>query len=289
MGRYGLGRGKRKRRRPPEEWYNGGYLERKGEQAMRLQEVVVGALLVTLVLGIFGCGPSGGPATSPSPGPGQTQAPEILKAEIVGVRVLSSGDAVQPNQNVVFTGRGPANVQIRVYQGGNLLDTTSTSASGEFTFTWNSGSTEGTFLLEFAAKDPVLVESPRISFTLVVDGTPPELSSVTARASTPSGGTPPRVTVVFSEPIVVNDMALFTLPLGGFWTVSVTGSSVFIPTSIQLATDRKTVTITGNAVSQLVAGDSVIVGFAPAGPLVVTDEAGNACVSPTVVSGTVAP
>ena len=131
---------------------------------MRLRGVAVGDLLVTLVLGIFGCGPSGGPATSPSPSlePGQTQAPEILEAEIVGVRVLSSGDAVQPNQDVVFTGRGPANVQIRVYQEGSLLDTTSTSATGEFTFTWNSGSTEGTFLLEFAAKDPELAESLRV-------------------------------------------------------------------------------------------------------------------------------
>ena len=75
--------------------------------------------------------------------------------------------------------------------------------------------------------------------------------------------------MVFSEPIVVNDMALSPFLWGVLdgWTVSVTGSSVFVPTSIQLAVDRKTVTITGNAVSQLVAGNSVITDFAPAGLL----------------------
>lgn len=236
----------------------------------------------------FGVSLRWGPEVSPSPSPGITQAPEILSAT-VGTRTLQSGDAVQPGQNVLFSGQGPANVQIRVYLGESLVGTTTTDATGSFTFTWNSGTAEGTFTLNFRAKGPALQESVPSSFTLVVDGTSPRIAGILARADAPLG-TPPEVIVTFSEPIVVNDMTLFTIPVGGFWTVSVGGTSAFNATSIQLGADRKTVTITGNALSdQLVAGDLVLVVFAPALPLVVTDEAGNSCVSPSMVTGAVSP
>ncbi len=253
---------------------------------MRIREVLVGILVLSVILGLLGCGPGGGgPAVSPSPG--ATQAPQILSVT-VGARTLASGDAVQPGQNVVFSGQGPASVQIRVYIGGSLVGTTTTGTAGDFTFTWNSGTTEGTFTLEFKAKDPALPESAPVPFTLVVDGTSPTLASISAKADAPLG-TPPQVTVAFSEPVVVSDMTLFTLP-GGFWVVNVAGTSVFTPTSIQLGGDKKTVTITGNAlIDQLVAGDLVMVIFAPAFPLSVTDAAGNPCVSPSMITGTVSP
>lgn len=257
---------------------------------MRIREVFVGVLAFSIVLGLLGCGPGGGgPAVSPSPSPGVTQAPQILSVT-VGTRTLASGDAVQPGQNVVFSGQGPANVQIRVYLGGSLIGTTTTGAAGDFTFTWNSGTTEGTFTLEFKAKDPALGESAPYPFTLVVDGTSPALTSITAKADAPLG-TPPQILVTFSEPIVVSDMTLFTLPIGGFWNIAVIGgTSVFTPMNIQLGADRKTVTITGNALSdQLVAGDTIMVVFSPAGPLTVTDAAGNPCVSPSMITGTVSP
>lgn len=264
-------------------------LRGRSVEGVRVREVLVGILTFSVVLGLLGCGPGGGgPVVSPSPSPGATQAPQILSVT-VGTRTLASGDAVQPGQSVVFSGQGPANVQIRVYLGGSLIGTTTTSAAGDFTFTWNSGTTEGTFTLEFKAKDPALEESAPYPFTLVVDGTSPALASITAKADAPFG-TPPQIVVTFSEPVVVSDMTLFTLPIGGFWMVSVGGTSVFTPTSIQLGADKKTVTITGNALSdQLVAGDLVMVAFAPAGPLTVTDAAGNPCVSPSMITGTVSP
>lgn len=270
------------------KWYNENILCKKGSGKVLLRGVLVGILLVSAVLGLWGCGPSGGgPVVSPSPSPGKTQAPQILQVT-VGTRTLTSGDAVQTGQNVVFSGQGPASVQIRVYLGGSLIGTTTTGVAGDFTFTWNSGTTEGTFTLEFRAKDPALPESDPVPFVLVVDGTGPSLASITAKADAPLG-TPPQITVTFSEPIVVSDMTLFTLP-AGFWTVSVGGTSVFNPTSIQLAPDKKTVTITGNALSdQLVAGDLVMVIFVPAPPLTVTDAAGNPCVTPSMITGTVSP
>ncbi|MBC7218384.1 MAG: hypothetical protein H5U36_09710, partial [Candidatus Caldatribacterium sp.] len=180
---------------------------------MRAQEVLVGITVLAVVLGLFGCGPGGGgpgASPSPSPSPGVTQAPQLLSVT-VGAKTLVSGDAVQPGQSVVFSGQGPANVQIRVYLGGNLIGTATTGAAGDFTFTWNSGTTEGAFTLEFKAKDPALAESAAASFTLVVDGTSPFLSSILARADAPLGAAP-QIKVTFSEPIVVNDMTLFTLP-----------------------------------------------------------------------------
>ncbi len=270
------------------KWYNEDILYKKGSGKVLLRGVLVGILLVSAVFGLWGCGPSGGgPGVSPSPSPGKTQAPQILSVT-VGTRELTSGDAVQTGQNVVFSGQGPASVQIRVYLGGNLIGTTTTGVAGDFTFTWNSGTTEGTFTLEFRAKDPALPESDPVPFTLVVDGTGPSLAGIVARADAPLG-TPPQVVVTFSEPIVVSDMTLFTLP-AGFWTVSVGGTSVFNPTNIQLGPDKKTVTITGNALSdQLVAGDLVTVIFVPALPLTVTDAAGNPCVTPSMITGTVSP
>jgi len=90
---------------------------------------------------------------------------------------------------------------------------------------------------------------------------------------------------LFNEAIVVNDMNLFTLVPGGFWTVSISGASVFTLTTIHLADDQKTVTLSGNWMSdQLIAGDLLEVIFHPASPLVVADKAGNPCTSPTFVA-----
>ena len=57
-------------------------------------------------------------------------------------------------------------------------------------------------------------------------------------------------------------MNLFTLVPGGFWTVSISGASVFTLTTIHLADDQKTVTLSGNWMSdQLIAGDLLEVIF----------------------------
>ena len=118
----------------------------------------------------------------------------------------------------------------------------------------------------------------------MVDGTGPYLVSALAKADPPFESAP-TITVSFNEAIVVNDMNLFTLVPGGFWTVNISGASVFTLTTIHLADDQKTVTLSGNWMSdQLIAGDLLEVIFHPASPLVVADKAGNPCTSPTFVA-----
>jgi len=188
------------------------------------------------------------------------------------------------SRTITFTGQGPANAVIRIRQGETIIGTTTTDDAGSFTWSWDSGTTEGTFVFNFSAEVPDREESTPTSFTIVVDGTGPYLVSALAKADPPLGSAP-TITVSFNEAIVVNDMNLFTLVPGGFWGVSISGASVFTLTTIHLADDQKTVTLSGNWMSdQLIAGDLLEVIFHPASPLVVADKAGNPCTSPTFVA-----
>ncbi|MDI3543039.1 MAG: hypothetical protein PWP57_642 [Candidatus Atribacteria bacterium] len=249
------------------------------------------SLLILGVSVIVGCTPST-PGTTPTPTP--TSAPNLTEAPTLitvsdGTRTLQSGDPVMFSKTITFTGQGPANAVIRVYRGNTLIDSTTTNSAGGFTWSWNSGTTEGSFVFKFTAKAPDREESSPISFTIVVDGSGPYLASALAKAD-PLLGSTPTITVSFSEAIVVNDMNLFTLVPSLFWGVATGGTSHFTLTTIQLADDQKTVTLTGNWMSdQFIVGDPLQVVFVPASPLVVTDKAGNPCVSPTVVYGVVSP
>ncbi|WP_409376648.1 hypothetical protein, partial [Candidatus Sordicultor fermentans] len=212
-----------------------------------------------------------------------TEAPTLIIISD-GTKTLQSGDPVMFSRTITFTGQGPANAVIQIRQGETIIGTTTTDDAGSFTWSWDSGTTEETFVFNFTAKVPDREESTPTSFTIVVDGTGPYLVSALAKAD-PLFESAPTITVSFNEAIVVNDMNLFTLVPGGFWTVSISGASVFTLTTIHLADDQKTVTLSGNWMSdQLIAGDLLEVIFHPASPLVVADKAGNPCTSPTFVA-----
>lgn len=229
------------------------------------------------------------PTVTPSPSPPITTSPQIISA-IAGPRTLQSGDAIQPLTAVTFTGQGPANAVIRVYIGTSIIDTPTTDAAGFFTFNWTAGTTEGSVELRFTAKAPDLPESDAVSFTLVIDGTGPFFVSGSAQADA-IGGDPPVITVVFSEPLVINDMTLFTsVPSPFFGVVVVPAPGTFNPSQISLESDQKTVTLTGTALSdQLPVGATISVTFAPVPPLTVTDQAGNPCVWPAAITFNVSP
>lgn len=224
---------------------------------------------------------------TPTPAPNVTAKPEILTVQ-TATRTLQSGDAIQPATVVNFTGQGPANALVRVYSGTTLIGTTTTDSAGAFTFSWTAGSTEETVTLWFTAKKPDLDESAPVSFVLVIDGTGPSIVSGSAKADAP-GGNPPVITIVFSEPLVINDMTQFTAVPSPHFGISLIGGS-FNLTQITLGTDQKTVTFTGTALTDsLVAGTSVMVAFAPVFPLTVTDQAGNAPTIPALITFTVSP
>mgnify|MGYP000888619241 CR=1 FL=1 len=254
-----------------------------------MKKWLVLSFLFLWVLVIVGCTPST-PSTTPTPTP--TSAPNLTEAPTLitvsdGTKTLQSGDPVMFSKTITFTGQGPANAVIRVYRGDTVIDSTNTGDAGSFTWSWNSGTTEGTFVFNFTAKVPDREESTPTSFTIVVDGTKPYLTSGSAKAD-PLLGSTPTITVSFNEAIVVNDMNLFTL-VPGHWMTGTGGTSHFTLTTIRLADDQKTVTLTGNWMSdQLIAGDLLQVIFYPASPLVVTDKAGNLC-SPTTVIVVVSP
>ncbi len=246
-----------------------------------MKKWLVLSFLFLWILGIAGC--------TTTSAPNLTEAPTLITISD-GTKTLQSGDPVMFSKTITFTGQGPANAVIRVYRGDTVIDSTTTNSAGSFTWSWDSGTTERTFVFSFTAEVPDREESTPTSFTIVVDGTRPYLTSVSAKADPPLGSAP-TITVSFNEAIVVNDMDLFT-SVPGFWAweVGAGGTSHFTLITIQLADDRKTVTLTGNWMSdQLIAGDLLQVVFRPASPLVVTDKAGNPCTSPTIVAVVVSP
>ncbi|NLY06357.1 hypothetical protein [Candidatus Sordicultor fermentans] len=240
-----------------------------------MKKWLVLSFLFLWILGIAGC-------TTTTSTPNLTEAPTLIIISD-GTKTLQSGDPVMFSRTITFTGQGPANAVIRIRQGETIIGTTTTDDAGSFTWSWDSGTTEGTFVFNFSAEVPDREESTPTSFTIVVDGTGPYLVSALAKADPPLGSAP-TITVSFNEAIVVSDMNLFTLVPGGYWAAGAGGTSHFTLTIIHLADDQKTVTLSGNWMSdQLIAGDPLEVIFHPASPLVVTDKAGNPCTSPTLV------
>jgi len=237
-----------------------------------MKKILVFAFLTVFLALIAGCAPSG---TTTPPTPNQTQVPQLITVND-GVRNLQSGDSIQGGITVTFTGSGPANAIIRVYLNGTLLDSTTTDDAGSFTWTWTSGTTEGTFTFGFTAEAGGLSESTQTQFQIVVDITPPYLLSCSAKADTPLGDAP-TITVQFNEPVTIGDVNLFETPT--FWGVSCIvcpGGSVFTVTQVTLGADNQTVTLTGNWTSdQLVAGDQIMVTFAYTPLMNIQDAAGN--------------
>ncbi|MGQ9474423.1 MAG: hypothetical protein ACUVRN_10350 [Candidatus Caldatribacteriaceae bacterium] len=249
--------------------------------------LLFGFIFVTLT----GCSvppPPATPSPSPSPSPSTTTSPQIISATATPARTLQSGDAIKPSTTVTFTGQGPANAVIRLYRGTSIIDTATADAAGFFTFSWTAGTTEESIELRFTAKEPDLPESGAVSFTLVIDGTGPYIVSGSAKADVP-GGEPPVITLVFSEPLVINDMTFFTLVPSPFFGVVPT-SGTFNLSRISLENDQKTVILRGTALTdQLPSGATIMVAFVPAPPLTVTDEAGNSCVSQALITFNVSP
>lgn len=244
------------------------------------------AFSMFLIVGCSGTTPT--PTPTPTASPTVTAKPSITLAQ-AGTRTLQSGDAIQPGTAVQFIGQGPASAQIRVYVGATLVGATVTDPSGSFIYTWIAGTTEGTVELRFTAKQPDLAESDATPFILEIDGTKPYLASGSAKADAPLGSAP-TITVVFNEPVVINDMNVFTVVPSPFFTIVPTGGSVFTLTQISLGADQKTVTLTGKWNSdQLVTGTNIGVSLIVAGPLTITDQAGNPCTTPTMTVVVVTP
>jgi len=237
-----------------------------------MKKILLFVSLSVFLAFVAGCAPSG-PTTPPTPN--QTQAPQLITVND-GVRNLQSGDSIRGGILVTFTGSGPANAIIRVYLNGTLFDSTTTDDAGSFTWTWTSGTTEGTFTFGFTAEAGGLPESEQEQFQIVVDITPPYLLSCSAKADTPLGDAP-TITVQFNEPVTVGDINLFETPT--FWTVNCVvcpGSSAFTVTQVTLGADNQTVTLTGNWMSdQMVAGDQIMVVFIYVPLMNIKDAAGN--------------
>ncbi|MGC8778663.1 MAG: hypothetical protein ACP5Q4_08285 [Candidatus Caldatribacteriaceae bacterium] len=248
---------------------------------MRVRWISCLCLAVFALVLVAGC--SGGPSTptpTPTTAPTTTAKPSITIAT-AGTKTLQSGDAIQPGTIVHFIGQGPASAQIRVYEGATLVGAAVADPSGSFGYNWTAGTTEGNVELRFTAKQPDLAESEATTFVLEIDGTKPYIVSGSAKADALLGA-PPVITVVFNEPLVINDMNIFTLVPSPFFTITTFGGSVFNLTQITLGADQKTVTLTGQwNTDQLIAGTNVAVAFNPGGPLTVTDQAGNPCMVPT--------
>lgn len=238
-----------------------------------MKKILLFVSLSVFLAFIAGCAPSG--TTTPSTS-NQTQKPELITVND-GVRILYSGDSIRDGITVTFTGSGPANAIIKVYLNGTLFDSTTTDDAGSFTWTWTSGTTEGTFTFGFTAEAGELPESTQDQFQIVVDITPPYLgSSCSAKADTLLGSAP-TITVQFNEPVTVGDINLFETP--AFWNVGCTvcpGGSVFTVTQVTLGADNQTVTLTGNWTTDfLVAGDQIMVVFTYNPLMDIKDAAGN--------------
>ncbi|GEM_PF-1601361 len=247
---------------------------------MRGKIVLFLPFLVSLCVILVGCGgtPTPSPAVTPTPTPG-TGAPSItiVRDGGWGGRIIQSGDPVRFNQNVHFQGTAPSSAVIKIYRDNTLIDQISAAPSGEFFWLWNSGTTEGAYVFSFTATQGSLPESSKTPFTVVVDGTNPYLQSLSAKADA-SLGAAPTITVNFNEEIEVTDMNLFTLI--GVWAfncvVCSPPPSVFTVTQVVLNTDKRSVTLTGNWMSDfLVTGHQIAVTFNYLPLMGITDKAGN--------------
>ncbi|WP_438313682.1 hypothetical protein ACP6EK_05090 [Candidatus Caldatribacterium sp. SIUC1] len=232
---------------------------------------------VFLCVVLAGCGGTPGPSpASPTPGTAAPGITIVREGSPDTGRVLQSGDPVRFSQDVYFQGIAPSSAVVKVYLNGTVIDQTSALPSGEFLWRWNSGVTEGIYEISFTATQGSLPESGRTTFTIVVDGTGPYLHSLSAKADAPLGNAP-TIVVYFNEEIVVGDMNVFALP--AVWSVTCLicpGGSVFNVTQVALSADRKSVTLTGNWITdRLIVGDQIQVFFAYVPLMGVTDKAGN--------------
>ncbi len=239
-----------------------------------MKKAMVFLSVLAFIVVLAGCAGQG-----PTPPPNQTQKPQLITVND-GLKNLQNGDPVKGGTTVTFTGSGPADAIIRVYLNGALLGSTTTSPAGSFTWSWTSGTTEGTFTFAFTAEAGGLPESAQETFSLVVDTTQPYLSSCSAKADAPFGAAP-TITVRFNEPVVIEDVNVFEHI--GFWAVSCAapilcpGGSHFTVTEVNLEEDSQTVTLTGRwDTDWLVAGDQLVVGFAYSSLMDIKDRAGNA-------------
>lgn len=232
--------------------------------------IVFLSVLVLLVV-LAGCG-----GQSPAPSPSQTQKPQLITVND-GSKNLQNGDPVRGGVTVTFTGSGPADAIIRVYLNGTLLGSTTTNSAGSFTWSWTSGTTEGTFAFAFTAEAGELLESDQETFSLVVDTTPPYFLSCSAKADAPLDAAP-TITVQFNEPVVIGDVNLFEHL--AYWAVNCVacpGGSHFTVTEATLEEGSQTVTLTGKwDTDQLVTGDQVMVHFIYNSLMDIKDRAGNA-------------
>ncbi|MGQ9623392.1 MAG: hypothetical protein ACUVTO_08215 [Candidatus Caldatribacteriaceae bacterium] len=254
-------------------------------------------LLVFLVLPcviLVGCGGTPGPSPTPTPTPTPgTAAPSITivrEGSLITGRILQSGDPVGFSKNIYFQGTAPSSAIIKVYLNNTVIAQISAMPSGEFGWMWDSGTTEGTYNLSFTATQGSLPESGKTTFTIVVDGTSPYLHSLSAKADDPFGNAP-TITVYFNEEIVVGDMNVFTLP--AVWGFVCLGGcpSTFTVTQVVLNADQKSVTLTGNWMTDhLDTGNQIVVTLFCDPLMGVTDKAGNPFnVALNVATGAVTP
>ena len=219
------------------------------------------------------------PTATPTPTatPSGTTAPVITIVRDGGWtgKLITSGSPVRFNRDIFFQGTAPSSSVIKIYLNNTLVDQTSSNPAGEFQWMWNSMNTEATYNFSFTATQGSLAESSKTPFTIVVDGTKPYLQSLSAKADTGLGAAP-TITVNFNEEIVVTDMNAFTFPaVWGFSSIGA-GASDFHTTQVVLNADNKSVTLTGNWLSDfLVMGDTIVVTFLYVPAMGVTDKAGN--------------
>jgi len=245
-----------------------------------MKKLSIPILFILIVFLITSCTtptptPTPTPTSTPTPTPSGTTAPVITIVRDGGWtgKLITSGSPVRFNRDIFFQGTAPSSSVIKIYLNNTLFDQTSSNPAGEFQWMWNSMNTEATYNFSFTATQGSLAESSKTPFTIVVDGTKPYLQSLSAKAD-PGLGAAPTITVNFNEEIVVTDMNAFTFP--AVWGFSSIGASDFHTTQVVLNADNKSVTLTGNWLSDfLVMGDTIVVTFLYVPAMGVTDKAGN--------------
>ncbi len=128
-----------------------------------MKKWLVLSFLFLWILGIAGCTTT--PTPTPTPTSNLTEAPTLITVSD-GTKTLQSGDPVMFSKTITFNGQGPANAVIRVYRGDTVIDSTTTNSAGSFTWSWDSGTTEGTFVFNFSAEVPDREESTPTSLLL---------------------------------------------------------------------------------------------------------------------------
>jgi hypothetical protein len=132
--------------------------------------------------------------------------------------VPSLSNTVSPQ----FSGTAEANATVKVWNGAQLLGTTTASVTGEWILTLGTSWTDGSYILKATATDAAGNTGPAGQVTFVVDAAPPSLPTVGPLVTT----SPTPILRGTYDPV---DTAVLTVTLAGKTYSSATGAVTLVP------------------------------------------------------------